>query len=102
MTAVYETTGFDWHGIAVSVTFCPDWCRAWSNVHGFPLYHIEVTSAGRVPLPMTQTGYLSLFVSGAVMDEWGGPLPYVRHGMDASARDPAWRNRETALQLTLF
>ncbi len=102
MNTAYQATGFDWHGISVSVAFCPDWCRAWSEVHGYPLWHIEVTSAGRVALPMMPAGYQSLFVSGAIMDEWGGPIPYVRAGLDMAARDPEWTQRETAEQLTLF
>ena len=102
MSAAYETLALDWHGIAVSVCYCPDWSAAWASVYGHALCHIEVMSAGRVPLPLTETGYHSMFVSAAVLDEWGGPLPYVQCGMDMSARDPAWINRETTKQLSLF
>jgi len=103
MTARYQTIGFDWHGIPVSVVFCPDWSKAWRAVQGYPLWHLKISSDGRRPLPISDTGFRSHFVSGAVLDDWGGPLPYVRTWLDCEAERPDWQAAELARrQLTLF
>lgn len=106
MSGLYQTIGFDWRGIAVSVAYCPDWSAAWKKYQGYPLWHLEVTSEGRQPFPISETGYSSYFVSGAVIEEWGGPLPYVRHWIEAESRTIEWKNRqaqhEAAKQLSLF
>lgn len=70
-------------------------------MHGYRLCHIEVTSPDRQPLPITETGYRSMFVSAAVLDAWGGPLPYVRAAIDMSARDPEWIERDARRQMSL-
>lgn len=54
-------------------------------------------------MPISETGFRSHFVSGAVLDEWGGPWPYIRHWLDAEARRPDWKDRqEAARQLSFF
>ena len=96
-----QILNLDWHGIAVSITVWPDWSAAYRAVYGYPLAHIELR-ADR-PLPITETGYLSHFVTGPILDEWGGVLPYIASWLDAASRDPEWIRRQAeARQLTLF
>jgi hypothetical protein len=86
MTASTETTQFDWYGLPVSVTYCPDWSDAYKEVQGQALYHIEIESTGRRSLPMSKTGYQSAFVASAVIEEWGGVEAYVRGWLNLSYR----------------
>lgn len=87
----------DWQGIALSVTFERDWLGTAG------MSHIAVRSPNREPLPITDTGYRSMFVSTSILDEWGGPLPYVPAALDAEAKSPAWIKAEAARrQLCLF
>lgn len=95
----YEILSLDWRGMALSVRFCADWCRSWREVYGDRLGHIEVRSQNRQPLPITETGHRSIFVSAAILAEWGGPLPYVLAMLDEEAKRPAWTARR---QLSLF
>ena len=85
----------DWQGLALSVVFERDWLGGMS--------HIEVFSPDRQPLPITETGYHSFFVSPVILDEWGGPLPYIEAMLDAEAKSPAWIAAQTKRrQLSLF
>lgn len=103
MTALYQTLGFDWHGIAVSVACDPDWSKAWREVHGYPLWHLQISSHDGRPLPISETGYVSRFISGAVLDAWGGPEAWVRAWLDSMAGDPAWLELKASGQrLVLF
>jgi hypothetical protein len=100
---VYETLGFEWRGIAVTVEFCPDFSTAYRDAQGQTLCHLQVMSASRVPLPISETGYRSAFIAEAVIEAWGGPAAYVRGWLDACAREPEWIERGVkAEQLTLF
>ncbi len=96
MNAGTETHAFDWQGIPLSVAACPDWL-------GTGYWHLEIRSVDRRPHPVSETGYRSHFVSGSVLDEWGGFLPYVRAWLDAEGARPEWQAAERAhRQLTLF
>lgn len=98
MTSGYRTIGFDWHGIAVSVAFDPDWSPSYREVYGFTLWHLKIKSGDGLPLPITETGFRSAFVSGQVMASWTGPEDYVRAWLDEAAADPAWlKGRQLSL-----
>jgi hypothetical protein len=87
----------DWQGLALSVEFERDW------LGDVGMSHIAVRSPDRQPLPITETGYRSMFVSTIILDEWGGPLPYVQAALDAEAKGPAWIAAQAKRrQLTLF
>jgi hypothetical protein len=99
MTSGYQTIGFDWHGITVSVAFDPDWLPAYRNVYGVTLWHLQIRSGDGLPLPITETGYKSEFVSGHIMATWEGPEAYVRAWLEEASADPVWLNGR---QLSLF
>lgn len=67
----------DWRGFALSVTVERDWLGTAA------MSRIKVRSPNRQPLPITYTGYRSMFVSASILDEWGGLLPYVLVALDA-------------------
>ena len=95
--AEYQTHQANWQGIALSVSYCPDWTRAM----GQPLAHLTVKAG--VPLPVTETGFLSRFLAPGAVDDEGGPIAFVLAWLDYAATLPEWQaQQEQAAQLTLF
>jgi hypothetical protein len=79
-----------WRGIALTITFKPDWL----NVAD----HIELETEGRVPLPVTETGYRSHFMPVGSVMAYGGPVTYVTDWLEAEAKRMGW----SGAQLSLF
>jgi len=93
---IKEQLSLDWQGISLSVTFERKWL-------GNSYSHIEVRSPDSQPIPITETGYRSIFVSPEILSEWGGPLPYVTAMLDAEAKRREWITAQAKQQqLTLF
>ena len=86
-----EILHLDWQGIAIEISFTPDWSRAYREVYGHPLTHIEVRAENKQPLPITETGYYSLFVPACEVEENGGPLAYVKTWLDVNAESDDWK-----------
>lgn len=84
-----------WRGIGIQVDYHP--CR-WNG----PCDHVELSSDGRVPLPVTETGYKSHFlptgiVTADTLEE------QVTAWLDELAQSEDWRRHEEASkQLSLF
>lgn len=65
--------------------------------------HIEVMSAGQVPLPVTETGYRSLFIDPKPVTHAGGAEAFVLALLDCEATSAAWkRHLAKDRQLSLF
>ena len=65
--------------------------------------HIEFISAGRVALPVTETGYRSLFIPPERIAEMGTPSEYVLAWLNHEAQSESWKRKEAeARQLSLF
>ena len=65
--------------------------------------HLQIESADRVPLPITETGYKSHFMSAEMIDAEGGPVAYVQAWLDDASTATEWRDAEiNRAQLTLF
>lgn len=79
-----------WRGIALTITFKPDWL----NVAD----HLEIETQGRVPLPVTETGYRSHFMPVGSVVVYGGPVTYVTDWLEAEAKRMGW----SGAQLSLF
>lgn len=79
-----------WRGIALNITFKPDWL----NVAD----HIELETDGRVPLPVTETGYRSHFMPVGRVMAYGGAVAYVTDWLEAEAKRMGW----SGAQLSLF
>ena len=93
----YQIHQASWQGIPLSVSYCPDWTRAM----GRPLAHLTVKAA--VPLPVSETGFKSLFIAPGTVDDHGGPVAFVLAWLDHAAALPEWNaQQEQAKQLTLF
>lgn len=82
-----------WQGIPVTVTYDPDWLKV--------VAHIEL-KAGH-PLPVTQTGYRSLYIAPEAVAAQGGAVAAVMALLNEAAQHPAWQaGQEQRRQLTLF
>jgi hypothetical protein len=104
MTAPFfgaETVRIAWQGIAIAVTYEPNWLNL-SGVVG-TCAHLTVRAESRCPLPFTETGYQSCFLAPDEIDAAGGPSAYVLAWLDAAAASSHWQASEAAgQQLTLF
>lgn len=79
-----------WRGIALTITFTPNWLKLAD--------HIEVETEGRIPLPVTETGYRSHFVPVGTVEAYGGAAAFVTAWLDAEAKRTGW----SGAQLSLF
>lgn len=85
-----ETHRIIWRGIEIGITFTPE---------KFGMAdHIELHAAGRSALPVTETGYRSLFLSAGVVTDHGGAVAFVIAWLDDEAKRTGW----SGAQLSLF
>jgi hypothetical protein len=87
----------DWQGITLSVSYHPSY-------FGIGVHHLElrVIAPENAIIPVTETGYRSHFFNDDV-EQYGGPLGYVRTWLDEAAQSAAWQHHvEAARQLKLF
>lgn len=93
----YTVSRADWRGIGLEIRHCVNWCAM------VGMDHIEVISDGRMPLPITETGYKSHFLPRERIAEFGSATDYVLAWLDHAAVAESWRRREAeARQLSLF
>lgn len=79
-----------WRGIALEITFTPE---KFGMVD-----HIEIMSAGRAPLPVTETGYRSHFIPAGTVAAHGGAVAFVTAWLEHEAARTGW----SGAQLSLF
>lgn len=93
----YQITRAIWRGITLEITHCPMWSRA------AEIDHIEVVSEHRQVLPITETGYRSLFIKPEYIEAYGSAQAYVLGWLDEEAKSPEWTRKEAdSKQLSLF
>jgi hypothetical protein len=84
-----------WHSIELTIEHTPNWAAG--------MDHIAVTTAGRVALPITETGYRSHFLPPEQIAEYGDAISYVLAWLDHEAESKAWKTHEAKTrQLELF
>lgn len=87
-----------WRGVMIEVRYA-------SRHFGGYLAHIELESVepARAPLPVTETGYRSLFLEAADVQCAGGPCDYALKWLDEAAKEAGWVEYEAASrQMSLF
>lgn len=85
-----ETHRIVWRGIEIGITFTPE---------KFGMAdHVELHVTGRSALPVTETGYRSLFLSVGVVACHGGAVAFVTAWLDDEAKRTGW----SGAQLSLF
>ena len=83
-----------WQGIELEIRHDADFL-------GMDRDHIEVESIqpARAPLPITETGYRSVFPAHGAVESAGGPVPLITGWLDEAAKERKWPQ---ARQLSLF
>jgi len=95
--STYQTYRLDWREMEIEVRYCPNWTKS------MQVAHIEVESVCRSPLPITETGYRSLFTNPESVEEFGGPISFVEAWLNDEADDAGWkRAEESRRQFSLF
>jgi len=85
----------EWRGISIDIRHIT------KRFAGYD--HIEVESAERVPLPITETGYRSLFIDPESVAHADGAKEFVLSWLDCEATSAAWKRYLTEdRQLSLF
>lgn len=86
-----------WRGIDIIVVYTPDFLS--SPGDQFRHCHLEVMSEKPgLPLPITETGYKSLFLPGGSIDDADSPLAFVTRWLDHAAKSKTWKAAEQAMR----
>jgi len=95
-----------WQGIDIEIVcYEPAYMKCHRKIYGCAMFHIEVKSISpeRAPLPITETGYKSIFVSEPELAGKGGSLKYVTSYLDEKAKGKKWKNCQiNSRQFNLF
>lgn len=101
-TAIF-TQRTDWNGITLEVSWEPSWFSLPESHYAVGHLQLRSIAPERAPLPVTETGYRSLFINSQDVMNEGGPLAFACAWLDCEARHPSWRaQQESARQLPLF
>jgi len=84
-----EQHAIAWRGVEIEITFTPD---AFGMVD-----HIELRTANKEPLPVTETGYRSHFMSRGAVAHHGGAVAFVTAWLDHEAERIGWNNDQLSL-----
>jgi len=84
-----------WNGITVLVSYEPDWLGLAAAGFQEPYAHLElqVLSPEGAPLPVSETGYWSEFLSVGEAEEDGGPVALATALLDEFSNTQTWRVR---------
>ncbi|WP_424991366.1 hypothetical protein [Fluviibacterium sp. S390] len=90
----YQTFNLIWQAREIAVAFRANWLNSGH-------WHIELRCCDR--LPVTETGYPSIFVPATGFDDRTEIEAYIRTLLDEAANTPEWRRYlEDSRQLDLF
>ena len=90
-----------WQGMNIKITYKADYSKAVKNLQGYQLAHIEVRHDS--PLPITKTGYRSIFLPDSEVQEAGGVIKLIRAELDKAAQSKEWKSYQAKQsQLKLF
>jgi hypothetical protein len=92
---VILTDVFDWNGISILLSFEPDWLGLAAAGFDEPYAHLElqVLSPKGAPLPVSDTGYWSEFLSVGEAEKEGGPVALASALLDEFSDTQTWRVR---------
>lgn len=84
-----------WEGINIEINHTP---QKWGVIE-----YLEIKSANREALPITETGYISHFLSEDHLNEYRGPVSYVTSWLEHEASLQEWKDYLDSLrQYSLF
>lgn len=93
----YQEYFHTWEGFSLTIRWCPLW---WcDNTHQTAkIGHLEIYSADKLPLPITEAGYKSHFIPPEVIEDAGGAIAYVQKWLEHGAKSRDWQQQRTSLQ----
>ncbi len=100
-----ETIPLNWSGIEIEVIFKRSYSEIYEKIYGYVLSHIEIRSVRphHAPLPITDTGFRSIFMTEPEVLEHGGAVNLVLSLLEERAKSEAWtKANEKAKQYQLF
>jgi len=100
-----KTYRITWQSVEIDVRHTPDYWSAVKRVYRYSMDHLEVISVEpeREPLPITETGYRSIFLCSTELEEFDSPAEYVLAALEAEAATDKWLEQKAAAdQFSLF
>ncbi|WP_339865033.1 hypothetical protein [Paremcibacter congregatus] len=100
----YTTEILKWHHYQIEVRYNPD-PHHHVPLNGVTIAHLEIRclSPERAALPITESGYRSVFMPGHYLEGYDSAADYVREWLDCAAQAPEWQDTlDQARQLSLF
>ena len=98
------TYTFVWQDITIQVSHNDSWCHI--KHLGVPVQHLEIRREDEGWLPITETGYRSVFITNyqdAFLLKNKGVVDFVRNWIDLEGQSEAWKNyTEAQKQLDFF
>jgi hypothetical protein len=95
-----------WQGNDIEISVeTPYYLKATEEFQGYTTIHIEVRTIEplKAPLPITDTGYKSIFILEPELTQYGGAVKYVLACIESESKTKEWKVKvENARQLTLF
>jgi len=96
----------EWQGIPIVIEWEEE-AFGWDGAHNdsdFKLSHISVMAyKDRTPLPVSETGYKSLFQHPDTVLQWGGPVEFIMALLDEWAKGEEWQKiKFTSRQKEIF
>jgi len=87
-----------WEGIQIEIGYIPSYCEAYRKYQGVDLSHVEVRSIKprNVPIPITETGYRSMWIRAPQLAEHGGVVEYVTSYIEHEANSEQWKQQQEA------
>lgn len=93
----YREYNITWQSINVSIRYTPQWSKF------SEMAHLEIRRDDDGKLPVTETGYRSLFTYNILIEDRGGPIEYVDAWLEEYAQKKDWKSYlANERQLTLF
>ena len=95
------TVQFEWEGIMIKACFDP---QSYGS-ENFEVAHLQVKSVTppKAPLPFTNTGYRSTYLSKEQIEVLGGVKAYVLEWLNHEAKSKKWQQHlKDTQQLSLF
>lgn len=94
-----------WRSYVIQVDFTKSYSRAFEEVYGYPMSHVEIRTVepDLAPLPVSDTGYRSIFITLPKIENLGGVKTMITDYLDDAARNKSWKEQEEkARQYDLF
>jgi len=91
----------NWEGIEIEIIFVEDYSPTVEKNYGEKMHHITIKA--NEELPITETGYKSIFILESNLERWGGLEKYILDELSLASKTDAWEFKKISKnQLCLF